>query len=83
MDRPGVGHQIQGEVYRVDEAMLAQLDILEDHPTYVPWLVPPLISPFFDKRYYRRRYEEVVKSDRGGKLYLNVAPIIQRPVQRC
>ena len=26
--------QVKGEVYLVDEAMLSQLDILEDHPTY-------------------------------------------------
>ena len=26
--------QVKGEIYLVDEAMLSQLDILEDHPTY-------------------------------------------------
>ena len=26
--------QVKGEVYLVDEPMLSQLDILEDHPTY-------------------------------------------------
>lgn len=28
----GEGHQVQGEVYKVDETMLAHLDILEAHP---------------------------------------------------
>ena len=34
--------QVKGEVYLVDEAMLSQLDILEDHPTYYrsPWQIP-------------------------------------------
>ena len=29
-----VNDQVKGEVYLVDDAMLGQLDILEDHPTY-------------------------------------------------
>ena len=29
-----IADQVKGEVYLVDEAMLSQLDILEDHPTY-------------------------------------------------
>lgn len=32
LDRPGHGHIVQGELYRVDNTTLAQLDILEDHP---------------------------------------------------
>ncbi|XP_077284226.1 putative gamma-glutamylcyclotransferase CG2811 isoform X2 [Arctopsyche grandis] len=31
---PGNGDIIKGEVYEVDEAMLANLDVLEDHPNY-------------------------------------------------
>ena len=34
VDRPGQGRRVGGEVYRVDTDMLANLDILEDHPTY-------------------------------------------------
>ena len=29
-----INDQVKGEVYLVDDAMLGQLDILEDHPTY-------------------------------------------------
>ncbi|XP_047484468.1 putative gamma-glutamylcyclotransferase CG2811 isoform X1 [Penaeus chinensis] len=29
---PGKGEQIEGEVYEVDEKMMSNLDILEDHP---------------------------------------------------
>ncbi|CAH2056273.1 unnamed protein product, partial [Iphiclides podalirius] len=32
--KPGVGYHIEGEVYEVDNKMLGQLDILEDHPNY-------------------------------------------------
>lgn len=31
---PGHGHNVIGEVYEVDEAMLQNLDILEEHPTF-------------------------------------------------
>jgi len=34
LDKPGSGHNIRGEIYEVDEQMLAKLDELEDHPTY-------------------------------------------------
>lgn len=29
---PGIGHQINGEIYSIDEKMLQILDKLEDHP---------------------------------------------------
>ncbi|KAK7013342.1 hypothetical protein SK128_018400 [Halocaridina rubra] len=31
---PGKGENIEGEIYDVDDQMLASLDILEDHPKY-------------------------------------------------
>ncbi|CAK1548887.1 unnamed protein product [Leptosia nina] len=31
---PGNGHQIKGEIYSVDDKMLANLDILEDYPKW-------------------------------------------------
>lgn len=31
---PGIGHEVNGEVYRVDELMLVKLDELERHPDY-------------------------------------------------
>ncbi|XP_048517875.1 putative gamma-glutamylcyclotransferase CG2811 isoform X2 [Dendroctonus ponderosae] len=31
---PGKGHRVQGEVYEVDDAVLKNLDILEDHPSF-------------------------------------------------
>lgn len=31
---PGKGHQVQGEVYEVDDTVLKNLDILEDHPNF-------------------------------------------------
>ena len=34
IDKPGSGNTIHGEVYEVDENMLKNLDILEDHPNY-------------------------------------------------
>ena len=34
IDQPGTGNRIHGEVYEVDEKMLMNLDILEDHPNY-------------------------------------------------
>ena len=34
MDRPGLGHHVQGEVYQVDDDMLALLDEIEDVPRY-------------------------------------------------
>ena len=34
IDKPGSGNKIHGEVYEVDENMLRNLDILEDHPNY-------------------------------------------------
>ncbi|XP_072031317.1 putative gamma-glutamylcyclotransferase CG2811 [Amphiura filiformis] len=34
LDKPGVGHHILGEVYRVDEEMLHILDEFEGHPTF-------------------------------------------------
>lgn len=29
-----LGHQIKGEIYEVDEKMLARLDLLEDYPAF-------------------------------------------------
>lgn len=34
LDKPGVGHNIQGEIYEVDKSMFGNLDILEDYPNY-------------------------------------------------
>lgn len=34
LDRPGLGFHVEGEVYRVDEAMLQILDAFEDTPNY-------------------------------------------------
>jgi len=34
IDKPGVGKNICGELYEVDDKMLAKLDELEDHPNY-------------------------------------------------
>ena len=34
IDKPGVGNNICGELYEVDDKMLAKLDELEDHPNY-------------------------------------------------
>lgn len=31
---PGKGHIVKGEVYDIDDKMLSNLDILEDHPNY-------------------------------------------------
>ncbi|KAJ8925938.1 hypothetical protein NQ315_009790 [Exocentrus adspersus] len=31
---PGTGNHVRGEVYEVDDRVLAKLDILEDHPNY-------------------------------------------------
>lgn len=33
LNKPGVGNSIAGEVYDVDDAMLANLDVLEYYPT--------------------------------------------------
>lgn len=34
LDRPGLGHFVQGEVYQIDDVMLGLLDELEDAPRY-------------------------------------------------
>lgn len=34
LNKPGVGHNIYGEVYEVDDTMFANLDVLEDYPNY-------------------------------------------------
>lgn len=34
LDSEGVGHQIRGEIYRVDEKVLKKLDVLEDYPSF-------------------------------------------------
>ncbi|XP_046669482.1 putative gamma-glutamylcyclotransferase CG2811 isoform X2 [Homalodisca vitripennis] len=34
LDVPGIGHNVSGEVYEIDEKMLSNLDILEDYPSY-------------------------------------------------
>lgn len=30
----GIGNHVQGEVYEVDDTVLAKLDVLEDHPNF-------------------------------------------------
>ncbi|XP_046810842.1 putative gamma-glutamylcyclotransferase CG2811 isoform X2 [Lucilia cuprina] len=34
LDKRGLGHNIKGEIYEVDEKMFTNLDILEDYPVY-------------------------------------------------
>lgn len=34
LNKPGTGHQIKGEIFEVDEKMLARLDLLEDYPAF-------------------------------------------------
>ncbi|XP_074114019.1 putative gamma-glutamylcyclotransferase CG2811 [Cotesia typhae] len=34
LHKPGVGHQVLGEVYDVDSKMLEKMDQLEEHPTF-------------------------------------------------
>lgn len=34
LDREGIGHQIKGEIYEVDEKVLEKLDALEDYPSF-------------------------------------------------
>ncbi|CAK1593130.1 unnamed protein product [Parnassius mnemosyne] len=34
LHKPGLGHHVEGEIYEVDNKMLGNLDILEDHPNY-------------------------------------------------
>merc|ERR1719270_2134634 len=34
LDKPGLGHHVQGEIYQVDDDMLALLDEIEDVPRY-------------------------------------------------
>ena len=39
-----INDQVKGEVYLVDDAMLGQLDILEDHPTYYRCIIIIIIT---------------------------------------
>ncbi|ALC42360.1 CG2811, partial [Drosophila busckii] len=34
LNKPGVGHHIEGEIYDVDELMFSKLDELEEYPNY-------------------------------------------------
>ena len=34
LDKPGTGHQIQGEIYQIDDLLLKILDDFEGHPNY-------------------------------------------------
>ncbi len=34
LNQKGVGHNIQGEVYRIDDAILTMLDVLEGYPEH-------------------------------------------------
>eukprot|EP00088_Acartia_fossae_P071169 TRINITY_DN9712_c0_g1_i1.p1 TRINITY_DN9712_c0_g1~~TRINITY_DN9712_c0_g1_i1.p1 ORF type:complete len:164 (-),score=27.44 TRINITY_DN9712_c0_g1_i1:133-624(-) len=34
LDKEGTGNRVEGELYEVDQQMLARLDVLEDHPKY-------------------------------------------------
>ena len=40
-----INDQVKGEVYLVDDAMLGQLDILEDHPTYYRCIITIITPP--------------------------------------
>lgn len=42
LDRPGVGHAVNGEVYEVDQKVLEKLDKLEDYPTFYDREVQPM-----------------------------------------
>merc|ERR1712080_159423 len=60
IDRPGLGHQVQGEIYSVDDSMLSKLDELEDHPRF-DGSYP--VSVNLISRYYRRRHEDIVTTN--------------------
>ena len=49
----GINDQVKGEVYLVDDAMLGQLDILEDHPTYYR-CITIIIAPTTQTSYLSR-----------------------------
>ncbi|XP_023179596.2 putative gamma-glutamylcyclotransferase CG2811 isoform X1 [Drosophila hydei] len=34
LNKPGVGHNIEGEIYEVDDKMFSNLDVLEEYPRY-------------------------------------------------
>ncbi|XP_059474053.1 putative gamma-glutamylcyclotransferase CG2811 [Neocloeon triangulifer] len=34
LDRPGLGHNVAGEIYKIDSAMMNRLDELEDYPIF-------------------------------------------------
>ncbi|CAH1404000.1 unnamed protein product [Nezara viridula] len=42
LDKPGVGNNVIGEVYDIDEKMLLNLDILEDYPKFYERSVIPI-----------------------------------------
>jgi len=43
IDAPTIGHNVEGEVYEVDNEMLKNLDILEDHPIFYTRRKEPII----------------------------------------
>ncbi|XP_030374751.1 putative gamma-glutamylcyclotransferase CG2811 isoform X2 [Scaptodrosophila lebanonensis] len=44
LNKPGEGHNVQGEIYEIDEQMLGNLDILEDYPRYYDREIQAIIT---------------------------------------
>ncbi|XP_075218565.1 putative gamma-glutamylcyclotransferase CG2811 isoform X2 [Lycorma delicatula] len=42
LSEPGVGNNVLGEIYEIDEKMLGKLDILEEHPNYYIRRIEPI-----------------------------------------
>merc|ERR1712039_1019442 len=58
LDAPGFGEHILGEVYKVDEAMLSNLDVLEGYPKW------------YDRKIIKLKNEEVANELMEAQVYL-------------
>ncbi|KAH8416132.1 hypothetical protein KR222_008877 [Zaprionus bogoriensis] len=62
LDKPGVGHHVQGEIYEVDDSMFARLDVLEEYPDYYDREQQAITTPEHDTLdcwvYLMRKYPE-------------------------